>query len=731
MAKRSRKLSTRRPRRSKSSSRKTMKRTKRQPSKKSTLKKHSSKKRTLKKHSSKKRKSRTKSVRKRKKTKKVMKGGVTYKPVLVEGAVLTENIQQFDNATAVILIQSEESGTWLIRKSRRQDQLYVINRFNGDQVEMYGIKKNDNGKYVLSKNPTEFNTLQELFRTTPHLFSPSKELKDTLPKEKEAATYDEVVNTYNADENVIKATYKMTKVIEGAITYLMSVNPDFLLWFQDESPVEWTKEKRFAQIKTEHEEEAQFYLLFMSKNGQIKAVFKIKLDENGKISESTTLIQKVPSKFFGFSMAKPKRLTVKEIVDFIKKDTFTADKSAVTAAKIGEQIKIQQAADAEAAAVAAAAEAAAASAAEAAAPFDGKAFFQKRRKQKSIAADAAASVAAAAVAAAPPLQPRQSGSNYGVIPENCGSKQTLSDVETNPIEVADLETNINLMAQDSGKQFIEEYAEIEKGNEFTREASQEFANKHKNRYVNIVPYDYTRVQLTRRPEDVYSDYINACYIDGYGTTRQKHYIAAQGPTPKTVPDFWQMIVEQKVPVIAMVTNCEEKGRNKCEKYWPDIVNVEMPLSETSETFNVMMTHEDDESADYTIRTLDVQLEGTKHTVKQFHFKTWPDHGVPDNSTAMLEMLSKCNAARAAAAGPMVVHCSAGVGRTGTFIATDINIDMIEAKRNIDVKGTLNKMRRQRSTVVQTDAQYMFIYSTLLEYFTNNQGLLNTEEEEAF
>ena len=187
--------------------------------------------------------------------------------------------------------------------------------------------------YHFKSEPSKgFGSLEVLIREK--LFK----LKAFELETKGPATYDEVVKTYNVDENVKTATYKMTEVIEGDIKYLMSVHQDYLLWFKDESPVEWTKEKRFAQIKTSAEEVAQFYLLFMSENGQIKAVFKMKLDQNSEISESTNLIQKVPYKIFGLT-TKPKRLTVKDIVDFIKKDTFTVEKSAVTAANIAALYK--------------------------------------------------------------------------------------------------------------------------------------------------------------------------------------------------------------------------------------------------------------------------------------------------------------------------------------------------------------------------------------------------------
>jgi protein tyrosine phosphatase len=312
------------------------------------------------------------------------------------------------------------------------------------------------------------------------------------------------------------------------------------------------------------------------------------------------------------------------------------------------------------------------------------------------------------------------GSDYGL---GIQPPPQLPPVASNVIAVENLANAITQMAANSDLAFSEEYEGIETGSEFSRMAAQLMQNKTKNRYANILAYDYSRVRLSMKPGDQYSDYINANYMNGYGKTRERHYIAAQGPTPLTLPDFWRLLWESQVPVIAMVTNCEEKGRIKCARYWPQSINEPMSVSDT---MTVTLEAQED-FPDYSIRTLVARFGSKSHKVIQFHFTTWPDHGVPEDGTATLAMLKKCNDARAKVPGPMLVHCSAGVGRTGTLIAIDINMDRAAAIGTVDVHATLNQMRRERSTMVQTEAQYIFIYESLLAVLSDDVQDIGVEE----
>ncbi len=284
----------------------------------------------------------------------------------------------------------------------------------------------------------------------------------------------------------------------------------------------------------------------------------------------------------------------------------------------------------------------------------------------------------------------------------------LPPVQTHEVRVEDLPAVIQQMSANSDFAFSEEYECLETGNEFSREASQLYENKLKNRYANILAYDYTRVRLPLLPGDPYSDYINASFVDGY--RRPAAYVAAQGPTPVTVIDFWRMIWEVRSSCIVMVTNLEEKGRVKCHRYWPTNFREEMALMED---FVVVLTHEED-FPDFVVRTLKVQKGAVSRIVKQYHYTSWPDHGVPESTAGTLTVLKKARAGRDADSGPMVVHCSAGVGRTGTLLAVDYCLDQAMESGTVDVFGCLNMMRRQRNTMVQTEEQYIFIYKTLAD-----------------
>uniref|UniRef100_A0A671UYV5 protein-tyrosine-phosphatase n=1 Tax=Sparus aurata TaxID=8175 RepID=A0A671UYV5_SPAAU len=184
-----------------------------------------------------------------------------------------------------------------------------------------------------------------------------------------------------------------------------------------------------------------------------------------------------------------------------------------------------------------------------------------------------------------------------------------------------------------------------------------------------------------------------------------------GPKLETVADFWRMVWEQKTTTIVMLTNLKERKEDKCFQYWPEkgcwmYGNVRVAM----EDFTVLV--------DYTIRKFCVQYV-SKHTprlVTQLHFTSWPDFGVPFSPIGMLKFLKKVKAVNPSYAGPIVVHCSAGVGRTGTFIVIDSMIDMMHMEQRLDVFGFVSRIREQRCQLIQTDMQYSFIYQALLEYY---------------
>ncbi|KAG7462996.1 hypothetical protein MATL_G00190700 [Megalops atlanticus] len=282
-----------------------------------------------------------------------------------------------------------------------------------------------------------------------------------------------------------------------------------------------------------------------------------------------------------------------------------------------------------------------------------------------------------------------------------------------PIPVDRLEREYRLRSADEGKLFREEFNSLPSGStQGTCEEANREENKEKNRYPNILPYDSSRVVLMQIDGVKGSDYINASYIDGY--SEKNKFIAAQGPKQDTVADFWRMIWEQKCATVVMLTNVKERKEDKCYQYWPDqgcwtYGNVRVLV----EDFTVLV--------DYTIRKFTVQYQGGEgfkppRLVTQLHFTSWPDFGVPFSPIGMLKFLKKVKTVNPSYAGPIVVHCSAGVGRTGTFIVIDAMIDMMHVEQKIDVFGFVSRIRDQRSQLVQTDMQYSFIYQALLEYY---------------
>ncbi|XP_074110376.1 protein tyrosine phosphatase Meg2 [Cotesia typhae] len=248
-------------------------------------------------------------------------------------------------------------------------------------------------------------------------------------------------------------------------------------------------------------------------------------------------------------------------------------------------------------------------------------------------------------------------------------------------------------------------------------------NQPKNRYTDVLCYDHSRVCLSQVDGDSSSDYINANFVDGY---KQKNaFISTQGPLPKTCGDFWRMVWEQQTLVVVMTTRVIERGRTKCAQYWgPE------PGDEVSAGGFTVTTLEVDTNPDYTISMLLLTNNKTEETREVCHmlYTAWPDYGVPQSARALLQFLSlvrqqqtKLLASRGDTwAGhprgpPIVVHCSAGIGRTGTFCTLDICISRLEDTGTVDIRGTVEKIRAQRAYSIQMPDQYVFCHRALAEY----------------
>ncbi|XP_071118281.1 receptor-type tyrosine-protein phosphatase T-like [Haliotis cracherodii] len=254
--------------------------------------------------------------------------------------------------------------------------------------------------------------------------------------------------------------------------------------------------------------------------------------------------------------------------------------------------------------------------------------------------------------------------------------------------------------------FKSEFERLPVGFTETFEESMHFLNKGKNRYTSFYPYDKNRVDLSILPGDPSSTYINASYINGFKTDMA--YIAAQAPTESTMKDFWRMIWEKKCGKIVMITRLVEKGKDKCEQYW----RVKRPfvIGDLTITFARRETR-----SHYIIREFSVKERQTEESriITQFHFVAWPDHSVPD-VTSLLEFIWHVRKAPTCQDGPLLVHCSAGIGRSGTYIALDYHLDKIQTDDEVDIFDFVCKLRDQRKGMIQTKKQYECVYSSLVE-----------------
>ncbi|KAG8594247.1 hypothetical protein GDO81_001129 [Engystomops pustulosus] len=285
--------------------------------------------------------------------------------------------------------------------------------------------------------------------------------------------------------------------------------------------------------------------------------------------------------------------------------------------------------------------------------------------------------------------------------------QTPGMLNHPPIPIADLSEHTEHLKANDNLKLSQEYESIDPGQQFTWEHSNLEVNKPKNRYANVIAYDHSRVILMPVEGILGSDYINANYIDGY--RKQNAYIATQGPLPDTFGDFWRMVWEQRSATIVMMTRLEEKSRVKCDQYWP---------GRGADTYGMIQVTLLDtiELATFCVRTFSLHKNGSseKREVRQFQFTAWPDHGVPEYPTPFLAFLRRVKTCNPPDAGPIVVHCSAGVGRTGCFIVIDAMLERIKHEKTVDIYGHVTLMRSQRNYMVQTEDQYSFIHDALFE-----------------
>ncbi|XP_040893830.1 receptor-type tyrosine-protein phosphatase eta isoform X2 [Toxotes jaculatrix] len=304
------------------------------------------------------------------------------------------------------------------------------------------------------------------------------------------------------------------------------------------------------------------------------------------------------------------------------------------------------------------------------------------------------------------------------------SKKETSDIQIHsmrakvsvPVRIEDYEAYYKKQKADSNCGFAEEFEDLKVvGTGQSKTSALTLENKPKNRYNNVLPYDSSRVKLSIIHGSPYDDYINANYMPGYNS--RKEFIAAQGPLPTTVNEFWRMIWEKNVQTLVMLTRCNEQGRVKCEQYWS---------SGTKHFENITVTTASEiPLEDWTIRDFDIKNVKTAETrsVRHFHFTAWPDHGVPETTELLISFrhLVREHMDQYSRNSPTVVHCSAGVGRTGTFIAIDRLIFQIERENTVDVYGIVHDLRMHRPLMVQTEDQYVFLNQCAMDIIRSRTG----------
>ncbi|RWS30623.1 tyrosine phosphatase: receptor type: K-like protein [Leptotrombidium deliense] len=294
------------------------------------------------------------------------------------------------------------------------------------------------------------------------------------------------------------------------------------------------------------------------------------------------------------------------------------------------------------------------------------------------------------------------------------------EMKSHPIAISELSDYVNNMNENCG--FKQQFMSVSRGQWAKWDDARLPENKGKNRYGNLLAYDFNRVQLTVEKneeniademeipiDDDYAptDYINASLIDGYKC--RNRYIATQGPLQSTIKDFWKMVWQCDSRHIVMLTNVEELGKMKCDKYWPENISIfgliKVKLVKTNSF------------ADYIIRKFIVEKKGhPEREVIQYHFVSWPDHTVPTYSTSLISFVKRIreNSYYKNNNHPIIAHCSAGVGRTGTLIAIDAMLEMASQEKYIDVLSYLCTARSQRINMIEKLQQYIFVHQILVE-----------------
>uniref|UniRef100_A0A671N0R8 protein-tyrosine-phosphatase n=1 Tax=Sinocyclocheilus anshuiensis TaxID=1608454 RepID=A0A671N0R8_9TELE len=232
-------------------------------------------------------------------------------------------------------------------------------------------------------------------------------------------------------------------------------------------------------------------------------------------------------------------------------------------------------------------------------------------------------------------------------------------------------------------------------------------NMDKNRYKDVLPYDITRVVLQEEGDD----YVNASHVKTEPTGCALQYIAAQGPLPHTCTHFWRSVWEQNVSVIVMLTTLTERGRTKCHQYWPH------PPEVRDYGYLQVCCHSEECNLAYVTRelTLTNTQSGQQRSITHLQYVAWPDHGVPEDSSDFLDFVQSMRSMREESV-PLMVHCSAGIGRTGVLITMETAMTLMEKEKPVYALEIITLMREQRAMLVQTSCQFTFVCEAILRVY---------------
>ncbi|KAJ8040188.1 Receptor-type tyrosine-protein phosphatase T [Holothuria leucospilota] len=279
-----------------------------------------------------------------------------------------------------------------------------------------------------------------------------------------------------------------------------------------------------------------------------------------------------------------------------------------------------------------------------------------------------------------------------------------------PILLDDLENYIKTTALE------QQFLMFKNESQFLSDVGAKEENKRKNRFKNMIAYDHSRVVLPEQDEDPNSDYYNANYIKNL--KGDIGFIASQGPNKASVEDFWRMVWMEKVVNIVMLTNLVEQGKDRCIRYWPNSVGETTVFGAVKVKWQSSYQY-----ANFDVRDYEIIIEKKTHRVRNWHFKTWPDKDIPDQPSPLIEFARRVKTQQKDETVPLIVHCSAGVGRTGTFIALYSLMDAVETSEKLDVYGFVEQMREDRINMVQTPRQYKFLHECLFEvYLTGDTAI---------